>query len=74
MIIFIVEFLSGLCSSRKVRGCIRSGKDHPSTCSPAPMYDAVIPTVYRKQEQDVELKENVTYIGVAKLSNKSMLE
>ena len=61
-IIFIVGFLCGLCFSRKVRGCVPSDKNHPLTNSPAPMYEAVVPTVNRQQEQDVELKENVAYM------------
>ena len=63
VIIFIIGFLCGLCFSQKVKGCIQSGKDNPSsTNSPSPMYEAVVPTVNRQQEQDVELKENVAYM------------
>ena len=59
VIIFIVGFLCELCFSQNV---ILRGKDHPSTSSPAPMYEAVVPTVNWQQEQNVELKGKVAYM------------
>ena len=64
--IFIVGFVCGhYVGAQKVRKSIQMTSDRPSTAvtSPtAPIYDAVLPTVIREQELNVELKENVAYM------------
>ena len=59
VIIFIVGFI---CFGQKVRGCIQKIKNQPSTSSPAPVYEAVVPSLNRQQEENVELKVNVAYM------------
>ena len=62
LIIFII---CGQFCSQRIRRSIQTTNDHPSTAvtSPgAPIYDAVLPTLIRVQELDVELKENVAYM------------
>ena len=58
VIIFIIEFVCGHCFSQKVKCQTTSD----TVTSPASVYEAVLPTLNRQQEENVELRENVAYM------------
>ena len=58
----MIDHLDFYVGCRVSQQAVLSGKDHPSTNSPAPVHEAVVLRVNRQQEQDVELKENVDYM------------
>ena len=51
---------AGSGSVKKIRG--QKIKDWPSTSSPAPVYEAMVPTLIRQEEENVELKVFVAYL------------
>ena len=57
LVISLLTFIIGLIHfSRKFK---QSSKETPS--QPVPLYEDVLPSAVKHQEQDLELKENVAY-------------